>query len=201
MSKEKPGPISTGALTARLLMFAAGMFVFGVFVLPPVYDVFCEVTGLGGKTNDRAAENVVATTDESRELNLEFVTTVNQYAPWEFQPAIEKMSIHPGGLYEATFIAKNLTDQHKTAQAVPSVSPAQAASYFKKLDCFCFTAQEFEPGEEKEMPVRFVVDSDLPDFIDTITLSYTFFDAAGASGDAATSENMQHGADAAHSAR
>ena len=201
MSNQQPESVSTSALTARLLLFAAGMFVFGVFVLPPVYDVFCEVTGLGGKTNEQAAENVVAAADETRELSLEFVTTVNQYAPWEFRPVVEKMTIHPGGLYEAMFVAQNLTDQFKTAQAVPSVSPAQAATYFKKLDCFCFSAQEFTPGEVKEMPVRFIVDSDLPDFIDTITLSYTFFDTAGATDDAAMSENMEHGADSAHGAR
>lgn len=201
MSDRKPESISTRALTMRLLAFAAGMFIFGVFVLPPVYDVFCEVTGLGGKTSNQAATNVVTAADESRELNLEFVATVNQYAPWEFRPAVEKMTIHPGGLYEATFIAQNLTDQAKTAQAVPSVSPAQAASYFKKLECFCFTAQEFSPGEEKEMPVRFLVDSDLPDYIDTITLSYTFFDTAGLAGDAATSAIAEHGSDAAHGAR
>lgn len=202
MSDKKPESVSTRALTARLLLFAAGMFVFGVFVLPPVYDVFCEVTGLGGKTSGQAAENVVADADESRELNLEFVTTVNQYAPWEFRPAVEKMTIHPGGLYEAMFVAQNLTDQFKVAQAVPSVAPAQAATYFKKLDCFCFSAQEFAPGEVKEMPVRFIIDSDLPDFIDTITLSYTFFDTAGTTDDAAMSENMEHGAaDTAHGAR
>lgn len=201
MSNEKPGSISTSALTARLLLFAVGMFVFGVFVLPPVYDVFCEVTGLGGKTNSEAATNVVAIADESRELNLEFVAAVNQYAPWKFRPTVDKMTIHPGGLYEATFIAHNLTDQPKTAQAVPSVSPAQAASYFRKLECFCFTAQEFSPGEEKEMPVRFLVDSDLPDYIDTITLSYTFFDTAGITDDSAASTNTEHGADGAHGAR
>jgi len=202
MSNKSPVSVSTNALTARLLAFAAGMFIFGVFVLPPVYDVFCEVTGLGGKTNNQAATNVVAVADESRELNLEFVATVNQYAPWEFHPVVEKMTIHPGGLYEATFIAHNLTDQSKTAQAVPSVSPAQAAGYFKKLECFCFTAQEFSPGEEKEMPVRFLVDSDLPDYIDTITLSYTFFDTAGLADDAAaTSSITEHGADAPHGAR
>jgi cytochrome c oxidase assembly protein subunit 11 len=88
------------------------------------------------------------------------------------------MTVHPGGLYEAYFIATNLTDKHKIAQAVPSVAPQQAAAYFKKLDCFCFSNQEFMPGEEKMMPVRFVVDSDLPEYIDTITLSYTFFDTA-----------------------
>jgi cytochrome c oxidase assembly protein subunit 11 len=165
-------------LAATLLAIAAGMFAFGVFALPPLYDVFCEVTGLGGKTNAEAATVVDVAVDESREIDLEFVTTVNEYAPWHFAAATQGMTVHPGGLYEAMFVARNLTDEHKIAQAVPSVAPQQAASYFKKLECFCFTAQEFAPAEEKVMPVRFIVASDLPEYIDTITLSYTFFDTA-----------------------
>jgi cytochrome c oxidase assembly protein subunit 11 len=102
------------------------------------------------------------------------------------------MTIHPGGLYEATFIARNLTDQHKIAQAVPSVAPQQAASYFKKLECFCFATQEFAPGEEKEMLVRFIVASDLPDYIDTITLSYTFFDTARLTDNSAQMAHPEH---------
>lgn len=175
--QQQPAAISSGALAARLVAVAAGMFVFGVFALPPLYDVFCEVTGLGGKTGTEAVTNVTAAADESRTVDLEFVTTVNSYAPWEFRADLAGMTIHPGGLYEATFTAKNLTDKHKVAQAVPSVAPVLAASHFKKLECFCFSQQSFAPGEEKIMPVRFIVDSDLPAHIDTITLSYTFFDA------------------------
>ncbi|MGI9261823.1 MAG: cytochrome c oxidase assembly protein [Woeseiaceae bacterium] len=178
MSKHDQAPqISTRSLALRLLALAVGMFAFG-FLLVPLYDVFCEITGFGGRTNETAATNVVAVADTSREIQLEFVTTVNQYAPWEFAAASAGMTIHPGGMYEAEFIATNLTNQHKIAQAVPSVAPLQAASYFKKLECFCFSNQAFEPGERKSMPVRFVIDSDLPEYIDTITLSYTFFDTA-----------------------
>lgn len=165
------------SLALRLVAFGGGMFLFGVFALPPLYDVFCEVTGLGGKTNSVAAAVVDEVVDESRELKLEFVTTVNQYAPWEFHAAEDGMKIYPGKLYEATFLARNKTDVYKVAQAVPSVSPSSAAKYLKKLECFCFTAQEFTAGQEKEMPVRFLISSDLPEYIDTITLSYTLFDA------------------------
>lgn len=162
-------------LIASLVVFATAMLAFGFVVLPPLYEVFCEVTGLGGKTNSSAA-TVAESVDVSREVRLEFVTTVNEYAPWEFTAELDEMEIHPGKLYEAMFFARNLTDRHMVAQAVPSVAPALAARHFKKLDCFCFTSQAFEPGEVKEMPVRFIVDSDLPGHIDTITLSYTFFD-------------------------
>ena len=86
--------------------------------------------------------------DESREIQLEFVTTVNQYAPWEFQPDADSMTVHPGGMYDATFYATNLTDKHKIAQAVPSVAPQQAAAYFKKMECFCFQRRN-SAGEEK----------------------------------------------------
>ena len=186
-----PKPISSQSLSLRLLVLAVAMFGFG-FLLVPIYDAFCEVTGFGGKTADTAATNVVVAADENREVDLEFVTTVNQYAPWTFESSVAKMTIHPGGLYEATFVAKNLTDSHKIAQAVPSVAPQQAASHFKKLDCFCFTTQEFAPGEEKEMPVRFIVDSDLPEYIDTITLSYTFFDTARLTDNSPQMAHPQH---------
>lgn len=167
---------STAAFTGRLLLLAVAMFGFG-FLLVPLYDAFCDITGFGGRTNQTPAA-VEAKEDASREIDLEFVTTVNEYAPWEFSADLPGMTVHPGGMYEATFTATNLTGRHKVAQAVPSVAPQQAARYFKKLECFCFTTQEFTPGESKSMPVRFVIDSDLPEHIDTITLSYTFFDTA-----------------------
>ena len=164
------------SLTARLLLLAVGMFGFG-FLLVPIYDAFCEVTGLGGKTNRVAASAGAAAPDTQREIAIEFVTAVNGYAPWEFASERDKMTINPGGIYETHFVARNTSNTDKIAQAVPSVSPQQAAKYFKKLDCFCFTTQTFEAGEEKRMPVRFIIDSDLPEYLDTITLSYTFFDA------------------------
>ena len=163
------------SLAIRLVVMAAAMFGFG-FLLVPLYDVFCEVTGFGGRTNDTAAV-VAETATDKRSIELQFVTTVNQYAPWKFDPAQPGMTIRPGQLYEVRFAAANLSDQHRVAQAVPSVAPSQAARYFRKLECFCFTAQAFEANERRELPVRFIVDSDLPDYIDTITLSYTLFDA------------------------
>jgi cytochrome c oxidase assembly protein subunit 11 len=182
---------SSKALAGRLLLMAVGMFGFG-FLLVPLYDAFCEVTGLGGKTNRVAATEVATTADTSRDISLQFVTTVNAYAPWQFSSRVQEMTVHPGGMYEAFFVAQNLSGQDKIAQAVPSVAPQQAAKYLKKLDCFCFTPQEFVAGEEKEMPVRFVIDSDLPEYIDTITLSYTIFDATRLSHNAAATGQSQH---------
>lgn len=181
---------SNRSLALRLTGLALAMFAFG-FALVPLYDVFCELTGFGGRTNDAP---VVAEErpDASREIRLEFVTTVNEYAPFEFASSVESMTVHPGGLYEATFVARNLTSRAITAQAVPSVAPSQAGSHFKKLDCFCFTAQEFAANEQKEMPVRFIVDSDLPPYVDTITLSYTFFDTARLSDNSGGQKNSPH---------
>ena len=174
-TENKAEEPSSAALAGRLMLMAIAMFGFG-FLLVPIYDVFCEVTGLGGKTNNSAAtveERVVA----ERSIDLEFVTTVNQHAPWEFRASEYGMTISPGALYEARFVARNLRDQATIAQAVPSVAPQQAAKHFKKIDCFCFTTQEFAAGEERELLVRFIVDPELPEHIDTITLSYTFFDS------------------------
>ena len=182
-------------LVGSLVLFASAMLAFALVVLPPLYDVFCEVTGLGGRTNTTAA-TVEEAADLERTVRLEFVTTVNQYAPWEFTAEVDGMTIHPGKLHEAMFWAENLSDRHKVAQAVPSVAPPQAAKYFKKLECFCFSMQEFEAGERLEMPVRFIVDSDLPEYIDTITLSYTFFDtervSQSASNTTADDDNASH---------
>jgi len=164
------------SLALRLLLMAIAMFGFG-FLMVPLYSVFCEVTGFGGKTNTVAAV-VQATAGDDRVIDLEFDTTVNQYAPWEFDSTVDSMSIHPGVIYTATFTARNLADRHMTAQAVPSIAPGEAAKYFKKLECFCFTTQEFEAHEYRVMPVRFIVQQEIPDYIETITLSYTFFDTA-----------------------
>lgn len=190
-NKKQTHNTTSKSLAGRLLIMAVAMFGFG-FLLVPIYDAFCEITGLGGKTNSVAATNVSTEIDQGREINLEFVTTVNQYAPWEFHSQVKEMTVHPGGMYEAIFIARNLTDKTKIAQAVPSVAPQQAAKHFRKLDCFCFTSQEFAPGEEKEMPVRFIVDSELPDYVDTITLSYTFFDTARLTDQPAVEHGTSH---------
>ena len=166
---------SNRTLTLRLVLLAAGMFAFGFLVLPPLYDAFCEITGFGGRTNT-VAETPAEAPDYSREIRIEFVTTVNEYAPWDFAAEVDSMVVHPGKMYYATFRARNRTDEDKVAQAVPSVTPIQASQHFKKIECFCFTSQEFRANEERDMPLQFIVDPDLPEFVDTITLQYTFYD-------------------------
>lgn len=162
------------SLVGRLLILAAAMFGFG-FALVPLYDVFCEITGFGGRTNTEAVVvNEAPVLD--REVRIEFMTTVNSYAPFEFAADADSMTVHPGKMYFATFTAKNLSASDKVAHAVPSVAPIAAAEHFVKIECFCFDSQAFVGNEEKAMPVQFIVDPDLPDYVDTITLQYTFFD-------------------------
>jgi cytochrome c oxidase assembly protein subunit 11 len=160
-------------LTAKLVVLTVAMFGFG-FLLVPLYDVFCDLTGIGGKTGG-ATVAVPLEIDTDRTIDLEFVTTVNGGSPWRFEPSISRMKVHPGQLYKTTFFAKNGLGIPSTGQAIPSVAPGLAAKYLQKTECFCFNEQRFEGGEGREMPVVFYVDPDLPDHISTMTLSYTFF--------------------------
>jgi cytochrome c oxidase assembly protein subunit 11 len=162
------------SLIFGLLAIVGGAFAFG-YALVPLYDVFCEITGFGGRTNTEAVA-VTEAPDLSREIRVEFMTTVNSYAPFEFAADADSMTVNPGKMYFATFTAKNMTEADKIAQAVPSVAPAAAAEHFVKIECFCFNSQEFAANEEKAMPLQFIVDPDLPEYVDTITLQYTFFD-------------------------
>ncbi len=161
------------SLTWQLVTLVVAMFGFG-FLLVPLYDVFCDITGVNGKTDDRPAQ-VVEAPDPDRLVTVEFLGSVNQNAPWEFRPSVTKMQVHPGKLYDTTFFARNLADEAVVGQAVPSVSPGQAAKYFQKTECFCFTDQAFAAGEGRDMPVRFILDPAIPAHVETVTLSYTFF--------------------------
>jgi cytochrome c oxidase assembly protein subunit 11 len=167
---------SNRSIIGQLVVLTVAMFGFG-FLLVPLYDVFCEITGFGGRTNAEAA-TVAEAPDLTREIRIEFITTVNSYAQFEFAADVDSMTVNPGKMYFATFTAKNAAVEDKVAQAVPSVAPAAAAEYFTKLECFCFTTQEFAANEERAMPLQFIVDPDIPDYVDTITLQYTFFDTA-----------------------
>jgi cytochrome c oxidase assembly protein subunit 11 len=123
-----------------------------------------------------AADEVNYKIDNSREITVEFMTTVNQAAPMVFRSETKKLKIHPGEYATVYFYAENKTDKVMVAQAIPSISPGPTAEYFKKTECFCFTEQTFKAKEGKTMPVRFVVNPEIPEQYKTITLAYTFFD-------------------------
>lgn len=161
-------------LVRNLFLVVIGMFGFG-YALVPLYDVFCEITGLNGKPGVVQAEALSEGVDQSREVTVEFIGNVNSSLKWQFYPRTKRMRVHPGEVYEAQYYAKNLAASDVVGQAVPSVTPAVASKYFNKTECFCFTRQAFAAGEGREMPVRFVVDTRLPSAISTVTLAYTFF--------------------------
>lgn len=165
---------TNGRLVFSLAVMAVGMFAFG-FLLVPLYDLMCKITGIGGRTNTEAA-TISATQEVSERLvTVEFVAVRNEQAPWEFRPTVTSMQVHPGQLYNTAYFARNLTDGVLVGSAVPSVAPGQAAKHFIKTECFCFTQQNFTAGEGRDMGVQFMVDPALPEFVDRITLSYTFF--------------------------
>jgi cytochrome c oxidase assembly protein subunit 11 len=163
------------SLTLRLFVFAGGAFVFG-FALVPFYNVLCDVTGFGDQSRLARAWVISEHPDESRTVTVDFVTELPNVGSWEFRPVVASMKVHPGRLYEANFTAKNLTGHDTLAQAVPSIAPGRAASFFRKTECFCFTPQKFLKNQERTLPVRFIVDRQLPAYMDRITLSYTFYD-------------------------
>lgn len=166
------------------------MFGFG-FALVPLYDVFCKVTGLNGKTGRAEARlAIIKGIDKNRPVTVEFVANVGAGFPWEFKPSVNKLQIHPGELRQTSFYAKNLSGRAIAGRAVPSVAPNHAARFFIKTECFCFTEQKLGADESKEMPVRFIVDPDLPADIKTLTLSYTFFEARSPGSGAANSERL-----------
>jgi len=161
-------------LVGKLLLLTLAMFGFG-FLMVPLYDVFCEITGFGGRTNAEAAYAVPAQAATDRIVEVEFVASVNASDPWLFQPAVPRMKVHPGELNRTSFFARNTSRQDLIGHAVPSVAPGQAARYLQKTECFCFNEQPFEAGESKDMPVVFFIDPEIPAHVDTVTLSYTFF--------------------------
>ena len=160
-------------LIIRLLLLVAAMFAFG-FALVPLYDVMCKALGINGKTGDQYRQTQVV--DQSRQVRVQFLSTNSADMSWGFYPKAEALSVHPGAVNEMLFVAQNPTDKPMTAQAVPSISPSTAAVYFHKTECFCFTQQMLQPGERIEMPVRFIVDRDLPQDVKHLTLAYTLFD-------------------------
>ena len=178
MAGEQQRKRANLGLAARLLLMVAGSFAFG-YALVPLYSIFCEVTGVGSRELLLQAGTVGATEpDLQRSIVVEFVSSTPGSGEWEFHPNQSSMEVHPGRLYETTFHARNLTGREIVGLAVPSISPARVAPYFQKTECFCFTPQHFAKGEVKEMPVRFIVDRDLPEGVDRLTLSYSFYDAA-----------------------
>ncbi len=165
-------------LAVKLSVIALLMFGFG-YALVPLYNAFCEITGLNGKTAGRLSEQSAQAMapDTTRTVTIEFVTNVNSGLPWDFKPTVAQVEVHPGVEMQVSFEAKNRAKHAIVGRAIPSVSPSAAAKFFRKTECFCFSEQPLASGEDKIMPVRFIVDPKLPADIKVLTLGYTFFES------------------------
>ncbi|HUN69311.1 MAG TPA: cytochrome c oxidase assembly protein [Burkholderiales bacterium] len=166
-------------MLTRLSIVAVAMFGFG-YALVPFYDKICQALGVNSlvERDDVAANTQV---DRTRLVTIEFDANAHGM-PWQFQPVVRHMQVHPGELVHVEYEVANVRGAPMTGQAVVSYGPALAGRYFRKLECFCFTQQTLAAGESRRMPVTFVVDPNLPAEINTITLSYTFFEVAGLGG-------------------
>jgi len=162
-------------LLMKLGVIVVAMFGFG-YALVPFYEKICEVTG--SRDIDKADAVVNTQVDTTRVVRIEFDTNLHDM-PWKFRALETTTDIHPGAVTQVVFEVVNTSDQPVTGQAIPSYGPRNAAQYFRKLDCFCFTRQTLAPGETRRMPVVFVVDPAMPKDLSTITLSYTFFKVEG----------------------
>lgn len=160
----------------KLSIVVVAMFAFVFVVMVPLYNVLCDALGINGKTSGERYQVVDAVVDTSRDIRIQFVASNNAGMPWEFRPTQSVLKVHPGGINDTVFYAKNPLSKDMVAQAIPSISPSRAVEYFHKTECFCFNQQYLAGGEQIDMPLQFIVDQDLPADIKTITLSYTLFD-------------------------
>ena len=189
------------SLTGKLVSVTLGMFAFG-YLLVPLYQAICEWTGVNvlalsereaaGSMNGRAA---LANTqvDPTRTITVEFDTNVR--GPWRFAPEKRFVQVHPGELVTVMFEFENVQNRTMSAQAIPSYAPMQAQSHFNKLECFCFNQYTLAPGEKKSWPVVFYVSPKLSKDVNTITLSYTFFEVGAGISPSAAVKPAQPGAD------
>jgi len=191
MEQAQPTPARHSRLVGKLLLMVAGAFAFA-FALVPIYNVLCEATGFNGKT---AGQRVIRDgfgigglqiaaapapkVNTARTVRVEFTGTVMPGLPWDMRPLTLSLDIHPGELQQVSYLVRNTSDRTITGQAVPSVTPGQAAQHFEKIECFCFSQQTLAPGEAREMPLAFIVKPEVDEDISHITLSYAFFGLDG----------------------
>jgi len=176
LSAKQQLDVKNRKLVRKLLWLVVGSLLFA-YALVPLYDVLCSLTGLNGKTQDTATELSKAKVDNTRWVTVQFTSSVMPGLGWNFYPKQPSIKLHPGQIETVIFIAKNTTNQVVAGQAVPSVTPGIASANLKKIECFCFVRQSLNPGEEKEMPLRFFVSPELPADVSEMTLSYSFFPA------------------------
>ncbi len=170
---------SDNRVTLRKLLVVTGlMFGFG-FALVPFYEKLCDVTGINRivKRDDHKPANTQV--DTSRSITVEFDANLRSNLPWTFKPLETSVRVHPGEIATVVYEVSNVAGRAVTGQAIPSYGPMLASQFFRKIECFCFEKQELAAGETRQMPIAFVVDPSLPSDVNTITLSFTFFEVAG----------------------
>ena len=180
MTKQAETELDNRTILRKLVVVAVLMFGFG-WALVPLYRKICEVTGINVVTarNAEAASAARNTqVDTSRTVVVEF--DANSQGPWRFKPHVNHVEVHPGELVRVDYDLVNLEPRAMVGQAIPSYAPMQSASHFQKLECFCFKQQTLAANETRRFPVVFFIDPALPKDVKTITLSYTFFEVAGA---------------------
>lgn len=191
MDQAQPSPARHSRLIGRLLLMVAAAFVFA-FAMVPIYNVLCEATGFNGKTAGQGvirdgfgvgglqtASAPASKVDTGRTVRVEFTGTVMPGLPWDMRPLTLSLDIHPGELQQVSYLVRNTSNRTIVGQAVPSVTPGQAAQHFEKIECFCFSQQTLGPGEAREMPLAFIVKPEVDRSISHITLSYAFFSIDG----------------------
>jgi cytochrome c oxidase assembly protein subunit 11 len=195
--QTEPQTASHTRLVRRLVLVAVAMFGFG-FAMWPLYSVFCDLTGFGGR-GVRIAENAGELQKSDRQVRIRFDATVNSGLPWMFQAKQKTATVTLGEMSEALYLAMNPSDQSIAGRAIYNVTPPEASLYFVKTECFCFTEQVLQANESREMPVYYFIQPDLPDHIKEITLSYTFFRDENASADALAASVIPSPAEASDS--
>lgn len=176
---RKSGPELKDLRIAIICLAVVGGMVGMAYASVPLYNLFCRVTGFGGTTQvgDVAPGHVV-----DRVMKVRFDASKARGMPWEFKPEQVEMEVPVGEQMLAFYKARNPTDHAITGTATYNVTPPQAGYYFSKVQCFCFTEQTLQPGEEMDMPVSFYIDPEIVndddlDHVETITLSYTFYES------------------------
>jgi cytochrome c oxidase assembly protein subunit 11 len=178
-------------IVLKLVAVVFGMFGFG-FALVPLYEVFCEVTGINGRTSDVAATYTNIEVDKTRLVTVEFITRINSGMPWKFETQTRRIEVHPGEMHQVDFYAFNPATRDIVGQAVPSVSPGTAAIYLNKTECFCFEQQPLQAGAETTMPMQFYVDPELPEVIKYFTVQYTLYDVTANAQEIAMTQGGSH---------
>ncbi|WP_111655940.1 cytochrome c oxidase assembly protein [Isoalcanivorax indicus] len=176
MAEDRLSKVNRRSIT-KLMIAVVCMFGFA-YALAPLYYAVCEALGIGGRTNSVPIVEVPEgmQKDEDRSVLVQFVTRSAQGMPWDFEPMERSVRVHPGEIKAVNFRVRNRTGEDMVGQAIPSLVPGQAATHFKKTQCFCFDQQPLQANAEEVMPMIFYLDPAIPRSVNTITLSYTLYD-------------------------